>query len=160
MSSRRILFLSASALALAAFLAVSLVTIQAQQPAGAAVKIKDNDIGGVVTGSKGPEAGVWVIAETNDLGTKYSKTVVTDDRGRYLIPELPKADLHGVGARLRAGGFGENENRAGEESEPYGGDCTERESGGGILSVELLVRAGAASGEERVSGHGAGGERD
>src|SRR5665213_3870520 len=89
MSSKRLL--SAGAIALAAFLAVSLVTIQAQQPAGAAVKIKDNDIGGVVTSPKGPEAGVWVIAETNDLGTKYSKTVVTDDRGRYLIPELPKA---------------------------------------------------------------------
>ncbi len=91
MSGKRLPFLGASTVALAAFLAVSLVTIKAQQPGGAAVKINDNDIGGVVTSSKGPEAGVWVIAETNDLGTKYSKTVVTDDRGRYLIPELPKA---------------------------------------------------------------------
>lgn len=91
MSSKRLQFLRASAVALAAFLAVSLVTIKAQQPAGAAVKINDNDIGGVVTSSKGPEAGVWVIAETNDLGTKYSKTVVTDDHGRYVIPQLPKA---------------------------------------------------------------------
>ena len=49
------------------------------------------DIGGTVTGPKGPEAGVWVIAETSDLPTKYVKIVVTDDRGRYLIPELPKA---------------------------------------------------------------------
>src|ERR1019366_5268922 len=91
MSSKRLPFLSASAAALAAFLAVSLVTIKAQQPAGAAVKINDDDIGGVVTSSKGPEAGVWVIAETTDLGTRYSKTVVTDDRGRYVIPDLPKA---------------------------------------------------------------------
>ena len=44
-----------------------------------------------MTGRNGPEAGVWVIAETNDLPTKYAKIVVTDDRGRYLIPELPKA---------------------------------------------------------------------
>jgi hypothetical protein len=51
-----------------------------------------NDISGTVTGPNGPEAGVWVIAETNDLPTKYAKIVVTDDRGRYLIPELPKAN--------------------------------------------------------------------
>jgi len=35
---------------------------------------------------------VWVIAETTDLPTKYAKLVVTDDRGRYLIPDLPKAN--------------------------------------------------------------------
>ena len=50
------------------------------------------EISGVVTGPKGPEAGVWVIAETTDLPTKFSKVVVTDDRGRYLIPELPQAN--------------------------------------------------------------------
>ena len=50
------------------------------------------DIGGVVNGPKGPEAGVWVIAETGDLPTKYAKVVVTDDKGRYLIPDLPKAN--------------------------------------------------------------------
>ncbi|MDO1448404.1 hypothetical protein Q0590_19165 [Rhodocytophaga aerolata] len=55
------------------------------------VKIGEADIGGVVTGPKGPEAGVWVIAETNDLPTRFAKIVVTDDQGRYLIPELPKA---------------------------------------------------------------------
>src|SRR5215813_5985958 len=49
------------------------------------------DIGGVVSGASGPEAGVWVIAETTDLGTKYAKMVVTDDQGRYLIPDLPKS---------------------------------------------------------------------
>jgi hypothetical protein len=46
-------------------------------------------IGGTVTGDKGPEAGVWVIAETNDLQTKMIKTVVTDDQGRYVLPDLP-----------------------------------------------------------------------
>ena len=57
----------------------------------AAVAVDDDDIGGVVTSSKGPEAGVWVIAETTDLATKFARIVVTDDRGRYLIPDLPKA---------------------------------------------------------------------
>ena len=44
-----------------------------------------------MTGPKGPEAGVWVIAETTDLPTKYAKIVVTDDQGRYVLPDLPKA---------------------------------------------------------------------
>ena len=56
-----------------------------------AVSAAANDIAGVVTGTKGPEAGVWVIAETTELPTKLVKIVVTDDRGRYVIPELPKA---------------------------------------------------------------------
>ena len=56
-----------------------------------AVKIDSDDIGGVVTGPHGPEAGVWVIAETHDLPTRFAKIVVTDDQGRYLVPDLPKA---------------------------------------------------------------------
>ena len=56
-----------------------------------AVAIDSDDIGGVVTSAKGPEAGVWVIAETADLPTKYRKIVVTDDAGRYVIPDLPEA---------------------------------------------------------------------
>ena len=57
----------------------------------AAVAIDDDDIGGVVTGANGPEAGAWVIAETTDLPTRYAKMVVTDDQGRYVVPDLPKA---------------------------------------------------------------------
>ncbi|CAN5509282.1 hypothetical protein BH23BAC1_BH23BAC1_24720 [soil metagenome] len=52
----------------------------------------DNALEGVVTGPNGPEAGVWVIAETHDLPTRFAKIVVTDDEGRYLIPELPDAN--------------------------------------------------------------------
>ena len=48
-------------------------------------------IGGVVRSSTGPEAGVWVIAETKDLPTNFIKIVVTDDQGRYMVPELPAA---------------------------------------------------------------------
>ena len=67
-------------------------SVGAQQSTVEAVRIDNDDLGGVVTGAKGPEAGVWVIAETNSLPTKFSKTVVTDDRGRYLVPDLPKAE--------------------------------------------------------------------
>jgi len=56
-----------------------------------AVAIDGDDIGGVVTGPKGPEAGVWVIAETTELATPLRKIVVTDDRGRYVVPDLPAA---------------------------------------------------------------------
>lgn len=55
------------------------------------VEISAQDIGGTVMGEKGPEAGVWVIAETKDLPTGYAKAVVTDDQGRFVIPELPAA---------------------------------------------------------------------
>jgi hypothetical protein len=55
------------------------------------VDVGPTDIGGVVTGPRGPEAGVWVIAETHDLPTKFVRIVVTDDQGRYLIPDLPRA---------------------------------------------------------------------
>ena len=69
----------------------------APQPVGAqqtdpAIRVLENNLGGVVTGPNGPEAGVWVIAETTDLATKFAKIVVTDDRGRYVIPDLPKAN--------------------------------------------------------------------
>ncbi|HLG57111.1 MAG TPA: carboxypeptidase-like regulatory domain-containing protein [Vicinamibacterales bacterium] len=65
-------------------------TSHAQQAANE-VAIDNDDIGGVVTGPKGPEAGVWVIAETRDLPVRYIKTVVTDDRGRFVVPDLPPA---------------------------------------------------------------------
>jgi hypothetical protein len=57
----------------------------------APVSIGAGDIGGVVTSRFGPEAGVWVIAVTQDLGTRFAKIVVTDDRGRFVIPDLPQA---------------------------------------------------------------------
>src|SRR6516225_8746159 len=57
----------------------------------AVVAIDDDDIGGVVISRFGPEAGVWVIAETTELGTRFAKMAVTDERGRYVLPDLPEA---------------------------------------------------------------------
>ena len=79
--------LSAAAIGVTALLAVTPDDLRAQT----AVAIDNDDIGGVVTGPSGPEAGVWVIAETTDLPTRYAKMVVTDDQGRYVVPDLPKA---------------------------------------------------------------------
>lgn len=76
-----------------AALATALATrpgLQAAQP-GPDVAIDPDDIGGVVRGPSGPEAGVWVIAETRDLAVRYIKSVVTDDRGRFVVPDLPPA---------------------------------------------------------------------
>ena len=58
---------------------------------GDAVRIDADDIGGIVTSASGPETGVWVIAETSDLPTRLSRVVVTDDHGRYVVPDLPEA---------------------------------------------------------------------
>jgi hypothetical protein len=62
------------------------------QKAPAGVEIAKDDIGGLVSGPKGPEAGVWVIAETTELPVNLAKMVVTDDQGRYVIPQLEKAN--------------------------------------------------------------------
>src|SRR5262249_37763461 len=75
-------------------LTVPLTRPNAQQGSAAFINIGENDLGGVVASANGPEAGVWVIAETTDLPTKFVKIVVTDDAGRYVIPDLPKANYH------------------------------------------------------------------
>ena len=73
----------------AAFAAALLATFAS--PLGAQqVAIDSDDIGGVVTGASGPESGVWVIAETKDLQTRFARMVVTDEQGRYVVPDLPK----------------------------------------------------------------------
>jgi hypothetical protein len=91
MTIRNFLYSGAAAAVLATFVAAVPVQVRAQ-PTPAAVTVDADNIGGVVTGPRGPEAGVWVIAETNDLGTRFAKVVVTDDQGRYLVPDLPKAN--------------------------------------------------------------------
>src|ERR1700686_2968850 len=88
------LYLSVAAVAVAAVLSAPSAQLNAQQAANPAIHVGANDIGGVVTGPTGPEAGVWVIAETTELGTKMAKMVVTDDRGRYVMPDLPKANYN------------------------------------------------------------------
>src|SRR5512145_1471618 len=76
---------------LAALAVATLVAASFPRTASPVMEAAENDIAGVVTSANGPEAGVWVIAETSELPTKFAKIVVTDDRGRYVIPELPRA---------------------------------------------------------------------
>jgi hypothetical protein len=87
------------AMAISLALFVAIVPIEAArressavaQAQGNSAAVEADVIAGIVTSLKGPEAGVWVIAETTDLPTKFAKIVVTDDHGRYVLPELPKA---------------------------------------------------------------------
>jgi hypothetical protein len=92
MKRTKALCVGMAAISVAAVLASWPRQLSSQQ--NAAVRIDNDDIGGVVTSASGPEAGVWVIAETTDLPTKYAKIVVTDDQGRYVMPDLPKANYN------------------------------------------------------------------
>src|ERR1043165_9380706 len=100
MTGRSIVFAITAALAL-----VSANRTPRAEPrtayAQSAPAIDADDIGGVVTGPSGPEAGVWVIAETRDRPVRCIKIVVTDDQGRYVIPDLPRARY-----QVWAGGYG------------------------------------------------------
>jgi hypothetical protein len=91
MTTKRGWQLATAGVGVAAILAVAPIRLSAQQATAEAVQIGGNDLGGTVASANGPEAGVWVIAETTELPTKFAKIVVTDDRGRYVMPDLPKA---------------------------------------------------------------------
>jgi hypothetical protein len=91
MNVKRAVYVGVAVLAIGMVWAGSIGKLGAQQAPGGPVRIDGDDIGGVVTGPSGPEAGVWVIAETMDLPTRFARMVVTDDQGRYVVPDLPKA---------------------------------------------------------------------
>ena len=154
MKATRGLYLGLMAVGLTVILAACATQLDSQQSADTAIRIGQNDLGGVVTGASGPEAGVWVIAETTDLPTKFAKIVVTDDRGRYVMPELPKAN-YSVWVR----GYGlvdspKVRTAPGKTAQPHGGAGAERGRGGAILSGDLLVFDAQDPGEERVPRRG------
>src|SRR5438552_16477416 len=89
MKNMKVLALILTASGIAAWLTVFPVELGSQQDS--TVPIDNDDIGGVVTSVKGPEAGVWVTAETSVLPTRYAKILVTDEQGRNVRPDLTKA---------------------------------------------------------------------
>ncbi len=113
-----------------------------------------------MTGPKGPEAGVWVIAETTDLPTKFAKIVVTDDRGRYVVPDLPKA-TYSVWVR----GYGlvdspKTQATPGKTLNLTAVVAPNPRAAARVLSGRVLVFPAARSRQERVSGHGPDRQRD
>ena len=132
---------------------IGLLPDQLSSQQGALVKIDGDDIGGVVNGASGPEAGVWVIAETTNLPTKFAKIVVTDEQGRYLIPDLPKAtyDLWVRGYGLIDSAKVARHTRQDGQSKSGGG--AERCRRGRVLPGDLLVLDAKNSRQERISRH-------
>ena len=114
----------------------------------------DGYIGGTVRSSQGPEAGVWVIAETKDLPTNFIKIVVTDDQGRFMVPELPVCDLQRLGSRIRPCRFDADSIEAGHECHHADRDAGQNAAGSGEgISGQLLAVAARAAGSKRVSRH-------
>src|SRR5262249_12630721 len=83
---------SVAAIGAALLLSLSPARLAAQQTAPAGVTVGESDLGGGGSGPKGPEAGGWGIAEATDPPPNIRTTGVTDDEGRYVLPELPKAN--------------------------------------------------------------------
>ena len=84
-------------------LAVTACGDRSSAPVDPPIAIDGDDIAGIVSSAAGPEVGVWVIAETDDLETRFARIVVTDEEGRYLVPDLPEASyevwVRGYGLR-------------------------------------------------------------
>jgi hypothetical protein len=98
---------------------------------------RTTDIGGTVVGASGPEAGVWVIAETTELPTKFARIVVTDDQGRYLVPDLPAANYS---VWVRGYGLVDSAKLTAKPGQLLnGGAGTERRGSGALLPGDLLV---------------------
>jgi hypothetical protein len=83
--------LPARALALCGLAVLAGALLCAPAPGADAAGVRADEIAGAVRSGRGPEAGVWVIAETDEFKTRFAKIVVTDQDGRYLLPELPAA---------------------------------------------------------------------
>ena len=109
-----------------------------------------SDLAGTVSGPNGPEAGVWVIAETQDLPTKFARIVVTDDQGRYLVPDLPKASYE---VWVRGYGLVDSPKvkaTPGETPGPHRGAGAERARGRAVLPGDVLVLDDARAARERL----------
>ena len=123
------------------------------------VKVDSRSIGGVVLNANGnkPEAGVWVIAETKSLPAPFRKIVVTDDQGRFLVPDLPAGDyelwVRGYGLkdseRVKADCNESVKLQVANAATPQ--ECRDSTGGGEDLSCQLLDVADSATPDERSS---------
>ena len=139
MSIKSRLYFGVATIALAALLAAPPTRLSAQQSTPPGVTVGATDIGGAVRSASGPEAGVWVIAETTDLPTKFAKMRRHRRSGPLRHPRSAARQLQGLGARLWAGRFAEDARQAGPASQSHGGAGAERGGGRALLSGDLLV---------------------
>lgn len=61
------------------------VVVAACQSPSSTPSTSGSDLTGTVTSANGAQAGVWVIAETTNLPTKFSKIGVTDEYDQYAL---------------------------------------------------------------------------
>jgi hypothetical protein len=129
---------------------------RALQTSANAIAVDNDDLAGTVTGPSGPEAGVWVIAETTDLSTPFAKIVVTDDRGRYLMPGPSEGELPSLGTRIRARGFAEDAGAPGKTS-IFARCRRPLRQRRPVLSGRVLAVADGDAGKQRIPGTGESG---
>ncbi len=91
--------------------------------------------------------------ETTDLGTRFAKMAVTDERGRYVMPDLPKAHY-----RVWVRGYGlvefaEGRGRARQDPQPDRRGGAEPCRRGAILSGDLLGLDDPIPGPEPLPRH-------
>ena len=142
--------------AMTAVLYAAIIRMEAAPPKSAQAETNraaadDGYIGGIVTSAKGPEAGVWVIAETTDLGTKFRKIVVTNDRGPIPAARSSESELQSLGARLWPGGFRAGGRRARKNAGTESGGRAHAAGRGRVLSRRLLGLAADDPAQERLS---------
>ena len=134
--------------------------LRAQTPARdtdiSQIPIDADDIAGVVRSARGPEAGVWVIAETTDTPTQ-----VPEDRGHRRPGPVPVARSPGttrhvqdLGARLWPRRFDAGPRDTGAASRTHRGAGARSPRGGADLPGELLVLPHQYPAGEGLSGHG------
>ncbi len=151
MSTKRVSVLLLG-LSLIVFFATTSVRMSGQ--GGAAPAIDNDDIGGVVTGAQGPEAGVWVIAETRSTPTRLIKSVVTDDRGRYVVPDLPAGEYD---VWVRGYGLVDSpkvKSAPGNVVNLKTVVAPDKKAAAQYYPAQYLVRAAAVAAEERFPRHG------
>ena len=142
---------------MATIVAASLSGGPTEVAAQAAVPLDADDIAGVVTGPRGPEAGVWVIAESKDQPTTLRKIVATDDQGRYLVPDLPKGNYD---VWVRGYGLVDSAKVAASPGKAVNLKAVAApnpKAAAGVLPGAVLVRADASAAEERFPGTGPSG---
>ncbi len=141
------------AAAVAALVGVSLTTTSARQPARA-VEIDADDIGGVVTGTKGTRS-----RRLGDRRDHRPPDQVRQDRrhrrsGPLCAAGSAQSELSGVGSRIWPGGLAEGRGQPGRRAEPEGRDRANRARRGSVLSGRPLVRADARAEKADFPGTG------
>ena len=151
--TRRVLHLQLAAVGVALILAAIPGSVgRAQTPRP--VSVDGDDIGGVVTGPNGPEAGVWVIAETTDLPDASDQERRHRRSGSLPHPRPAEGEPTTCGSAATVWSIRRrSRRRPGKPLHADGGGGAEPESGRGVLPGTVLAVAPAGAAGERFPRH-------